>query len=151
MIVPLITLIVRLIIIMFACLFAANARQSDPPPPTVVVVVGDGSGPPHQAREPPPPPGDGSHNVSSPTLPPYEVKNPNDGSHNAPPSTRQTPTLPMKVNRPGDAGYSTVYPEYQGAPSPRAPDAAYQSSFSASKPTNIPATEQGEHHGLSMV
>jgi len=150
MIVPLITLIVRLIIIMFACLFAANARQSDPPPPTVVVVVGDGSGPPHQPPLPPPP-GHGSHNVSSPTLPPYEVKNPNDGSHNAPPSTRQTPTLPMKVNRPGDAGYSTVYPEYQGAPSPRAPDAAYQSSFSASKPTNIPATEQGEHHGLSMV
>jgi len=150
MIVPLITLIVRLIIIMFACLFAANARQSDPPPPTVVVVVGDGSGPPHQPPLPPPP-GHGSHNVSSPTLPPYEVKNPNDGSHNAPPSTLQTPTLPMKIYRPDDPGYSTVYPEYQGAPSPRAPDAAYQSSFSASKPTNIPATEQGEHHGLSMV
>jgi len=107
--------------------------------------------------------------------PPHEVKKPmpDDGSHTASSSTLQTPTPPMRIDvcffffvsfvafvrahflscaqRPNDSSRSTVYPEYQEAPSPRAPDTSHQPSFSAYQLTNIPATEQGEHHGLSIV
>ena len=177
MIVPLITLFVRLVIIIFVAICASLRKSDSTPsgtsPPTVVVVGGDGSEPPREVKEPPP--DDGSHDASSPALPPYEVKKPlpDFGSHDVPASTLQTPTLPMKIyvctfwfrayvafvvgsfvscaQRPNDSSPSTMYPECQEGPSPRAPDASYQSSFSLYKLTNIPATEQGEHHGLSMV
>ena len=54
------------------------------------------------------------------------------------------------TQRPNDSSPSTMYPECQQGPSPRVQDASRLSSFSLYK-TNMPATEQGEHHGMSMV
>jgi len=146
-------------VIALAILASIYLRKSRPTPPSAAVVVGYGASlqPPHDVKMPLPP-DDRSHDASSLTL------------------QTQTPIPPMRVyvcfflfsclccvscvrahflsctQSPNESSRSSVYPEYQEAPSPRAPEvSALPTSFSAYKVTNIPATEQGEYHGLPIV